>query len=783
MTEIAATAEQPLSGLDGRIKTFAAVTSGDFIIDKSSMYVAPLPITTGSEDRAGERVDPAGIITTAYEQNPVVFFVHSHKSMPLVPPIGQANKPDGTFDCFRVNDPVLGDIWKSGCTFSQATKFAGQIFALVAEGTVRGRSIGAIAHKYVPYKPQLPGVAFVNGEIRPARRSSVICKSAELYEWSWTPIPCNRDAVIALKSMMSHGVIDGLPIDPMLSQVMKSFDLAEPVQVPGFGAGLGRGWETSEIDWNRISTVSKGDGEETRDDHGRFSEVAGASAAHEAMAALPGISEASKAHASSARALKRHEEGNIQGAILAHAHAGRNLTQAGNKIGGEIGDQYHAAAALHHAHAERLGKLAPGPEDGGASAKAASTGIGGPLSPQQHADKFAAENSDQRRSGKGGNDTLTIRGNYMKQSGEGAFRGAADLHLAARVHAEQNGMKLVSGTESNGLYADEHGNTMSVQKPIGKSGSNRSHAVVFGQKEPDAQLSTKAADVREPAGKKVGWTGPAKAAEIRDSFLKKAGATGTSAAQHNDRLQINGKRVKQTGGAGLEGDSELHDHAKEYMGKRGFEKAPDESARGKIPYTMHRDEHGNGIELSKRGDKHVVTFHAPGKDRYGAKLVDNTAAAKTPRSTGIPDLDSAIKESKKLGGGGMQQALDRLEAHKARVAAHKPYVHTGDSGSGSPHAKLSDSELQQEHRTAQRAYDVARSSRMDGAVEKRKAAWSAYQKVNNEKEHRITAGGLNDDADGTVGKSFGFIEDGLLTSDLLKSQSMTSVGFTKLNGD
>ncbi len=229
-------AQQPESNasLNDRVRLFGTVAGGEFIIDERNMYIHPLPITSGAEDRSGEKIDPNGIITASYEQNPVVFFAHSHKFMPLVPPVGQAINPDGQFDCFRE-----GDIWKSGCLFSQATRFAGQLFALVAEGTIRGRSIGATAHGFAPYKPTLPGMVFHQGEIRPTKTRSVVCTKAELFEWSWTPLPQNRDMVIALKSMMSHGRVDGQTLDPVLGEILKSMDLFEPIQSHGYGPGFG----------------------------------------------------------------------------------------------------------------------------------------------------------------------------------------------------------------------------------------------------------------------------------------------------------------------------------------------------------------------------------------------------------------------------------------------------------------------------------------------------------------------------------------------------------------
>lgn len=253
------TIQQPQTKPDREVTQFAGPSDGGFKIDERNRYVYPVSITNGSEDRSGEIIDPNGIITTAYEQNPMIYFVHSHKINPLIPTVGQAITPDGKFACFR-----KGDVWYSGCKFNTSTKFAEQVFAMVAEKSVRGRSIGAIAHKYEPYRPTLPGMVFHQGEIKPARSRSVICKSAELFEWSWTPIPCNRDmvdmgSVEALKSILSRGRIDSQNLDPMLGSVLKSIGLDEMDQIFGWNHTKGGDplWQSLKTD-SSLSSHKRG---------------------------------------------------------------------------------------------------------------------------------------------------------------------------------------------------------------------------------------------------------------------------------------------------------------------------------------------------------------------------------------------------------------------------------------------------------------------------------------------------------------------------------------------
>jgi hypothetical protein len=198
-------------------------------IDKSTMYCGMLPITTISEDRQGEIIDPSGALLDFHRSAPTVCWQHSHKLAPTLPPIARAETPAGQYDV-KLIDGVL----YSGCTFSQATKLANQVFALINEGMVRCRSIGAIGHKLEPYTPEAPGQVMWEGKIVPARSRSVIYRVWEMLEWSWVIIPANRDITIAVKSLLSNRKVDGQIIDPMLEMTLKALDLREPVQVPGF---------------------------------------------------------------------------------------------------------------------------------------------------------------------------------------------------------------------------------------------------------------------------------------------------------------------------------------------------------------------------------------------------------------------------------------------------------------------------------------------------------------------------------------------------------------------
>lgn len=211
----------------------------DMVIDEANMYVEPLLITNGSEDRDGEVTNPDGLIDVAYKNAPVVFLQHSHRVAPMEMPVGTAETPTREYNLIRKSDG-----WYSGCRFHNKTALAEQTFQLVSDGVIRGRSIGALNHALSHYKPRLPGVAFANNQIVPVRTKSVSHDKYELIEWSWVFMPSNRDVttrrkpqlansvdkdvVPLLKSILCNNKIAGMPLDSSMKFIMKSLNLSEP---------------------------------------------------------------------------------------------------------------------------------------------------------------------------------------------------------------------------------------------------------------------------------------------------------------------------------------------------------------------------------------------------------------------------------------------------------------------------------------------------------------------------------------------------------------------------
>lgn len=207
-------------------------------IDKSAMWIGPLPITDDSEDREGDRIDPNGLLVTSYMSNPAVFWNHSHQVDPMVPAIGTAENRDRSFGVYR-----SGNAWYAPTLFSQSLPLAHQTFHLICEGIIRTRSVGAIPFDIDTMSPSIPTVGLHEGRTVVMNPVSSFFRTAEMIEFSWTNISCNRgmtiDRKIAIKSLLSRPRINGERWDKFLFKSLKSMDLSENKSFAGYGPGLG----------------------------------------------------------------------------------------------------------------------------------------------------------------------------------------------------------------------------------------------------------------------------------------------------------------------------------------------------------------------------------------------------------------------------------------------------------------------------------------------------------------------------------------------------------------
>ena len=149
-------------------KTFA--TPGRTLtVDPDRMTVRAV-ISTHDPDRAGDVIVPAGLRNAdEFLRNPVVLWAHQR----TMPPIGT---------CERLTiepDRVIAET-----KFSAASPFARDVFALYAEGVLRGWSVGFVPVKAHPVRP---------ARDRPA--TGTCYPEWDLLEYSAVPVPENPQAL------------------------------------------------------------------------------------------------------------------------------------------------------------------------------------------------------------------------------------------------------------------------------------------------------------------------------------------------------------------------------------------------------------------------------------------------------------------------------------------------------------------------------------------------------------------------------------------------------------
>ena len=131
-------------------------------------------ISTNALDRDHDEVVPEGVDLTAYRRNPVVLFGHDMRSLPV-----------GSTTSIEV---LPGRGLKAKWRWLDIDDFAVRVRRAFEQGVLRAASIGF-----------LPTASEPNGQ--GGRRFT----AWELTEWSLVPVPSNREAVRALKSL---GLVD-----------------------------------------------------------------------------------------------------------------------------------------------------------------------------------------------------------------------------------------------------------------------------------------------------------------------------------------------------------------------------------------------------------------------------------------------------------------------------------------------------------------------------------------------------------------------------------------------
>jgi HK97 family phage prohead protease len=138
-------------------------------------------ISTSTPDRYGEIMKPDGCDFSGYRKNPVVFFGHRSRDLPIA----------------KNEKIVIDESGVLAVTKFDTSDFAKEIFRLNAEGFLNSWSIG-----FVPKKMKSQRL-----KVNDKEQDYLCVEEWELLEYSSVPIPANPDAVnLMLKEVKSDKI-------------------------------------------------------------------------------------------------------------------------------------------------------------------------------------------------------------------------------------------------------------------------------------------------------------------------------------------------------------------------------------------------------------------------------------------------------------------------------------------------------------------------------------------------------------------------------------------------
>lgn len=155
-------------------------TEGFKEIDKNAMTISHY-ISTSAPDRYGEIMNPEGCDYSGYRKNPVVFFGHRSRELPIA----------------KNEKIIIGNSGVLAVTKFDTSDFAKEIFRLNAEGFLNSWSIGFVPKKIKSQKLK----------VNDKEQDYLCIEEWELLEYSSVPIPANPDAVnLMLKEVKSDKI-------------------------------------------------------------------------------------------------------------------------------------------------------------------------------------------------------------------------------------------------------------------------------------------------------------------------------------------------------------------------------------------------------------------------------------------------------------------------------------------------------------------------------------------------------------------------------------------------
>ena len=137
-------------------------------------------ITDDSLDEDGEVVDVKGLDFSAFRKNPVVTFNHNYLEPPIAKSLWQKQ---------------IGNAWRAKTAYAPRPEslgkelpwFPDQIFGLVKEGFLPGKSIGGVTKRRIPTPDEIQ---------KYGPNVKKVCHSARVYEYSVVTRQANNNAIV-----------------------------------------------------------------------------------------------------------------------------------------------------------------------------------------------------------------------------------------------------------------------------------------------------------------------------------------------------------------------------------------------------------------------------------------------------------------------------------------------------------------------------------------------------------------------------------------------------------
>ncbi len=181
------------------------------------LMCATFVISTDDPDRVDDVVTTKGIYLDNFKANPIAFYGHQA----IILPVGKWAERDTDKCTIKVREHEA----QGTCYFSQRTRDAEQVFALVAEGILRATSIG-----FNPMEEPTPRDSRKSNPLTMQR--GYVFPKVDLLEVSIVGIPAQPTATL-VREVLSKNKLGNWPIVPALRKSLQLLSEPDPVWCNG----------------------------------------------------------------------------------------------------------------------------------------------------------------------------------------------------------------------------------------------------------------------------------------------------------------------------------------------------------------------------------------------------------------------------------------------------------------------------------------------------------------------------------------------------------------------